>query len=115
MPTSEITSRHRFDRRSLLPAGRVMPQRGMPPASAETPKPVAALGQSRLRMPTRAAVFDSDAAPTMDFSARLRRPDAEPGKRAKDIATSQIGQDVKRNIRESELGSCGGDLDSAPK
>jgi hypothetical protein len=37
-PGEEITSRHRIDRRSLLPPRRVRPQRGMPSAaSAETP------------------------------------------------------------------------------
>src|SRR6476646_8793394 len=43
----EITSRHRVDRRSLLPPHRVMPERGMlPGASAETL--VAALGPTEL-------------------------------------------------------------------
>ena len=61
----EITSRHRADRRSLLPPRRVMPQRGMPPAaSAETP--VAALGRGCACQ--RAAVLDHDAAPTVDLS-----------------------------------------------
>jgi len=66
-PAREITSRHRVDRRSLLPPRRVMPQRGMPPAaSAETP--VAALGADRGCARQRAAVLDHGAAPAVDLS-----------------------------------------------
>ena len=68
-PAREITSRHRVDRRSLLPPRRVMPQRGMPPAaSAETP--VAALGADRGCARQRAAVLDHGAAPAVGFVVR---------------------------------------------
>jgi glucose/arabinose dehydrogenase len=71
------TSRHRVDRRSLLPPRRVMPQRGMPPAaSAETSKPVAALGPIE--------VARANAPPSLTMTPLLgwicraprRRPDA---------------------------------------
>src|SRR5262245_25439600 len=60
-PATEITSRHRVDKRSLLPRRRVIPEGGMPPGASQTSKSAPALGLTEV---ARAGVLDHDAAPT---------------------------------------------------
>src|SRR3954454_17506136 len=66
-PEREITSRHRVDRRSLLPPRRVMPERGMPPAaSAETCRPWPNRGRACQRAPPSEADEEDAAGPLKD-------------------------------------------------
>lgn len=50
-------------------------------------------------MPTRAAVLDHDAAPTMDFVRHVADSMPDRGKRGKDITILQMGQDPYRSGR----------------
>src|SRR3954451_3682256 len=66
-PEREITSRHRVDRRSLLPPRHVMPERGMPPAaSAENCHPWPNRGRACQRAPPSEADEEDAAGPLKD-------------------------------------------------
>jgi hypothetical protein len=55
-------------------------------------------------VPTRAAVLDHDAAPTVDVVRLVAGRMPDRGKRRKDIAISQMGQDAYKNV--SEIRNC---------